>query len=501
MDALCAFFSSHMTEIYFVYGLGFFVTGIVVWMESQRSAMLMERSALLFFALFGVIHGVHEWVEMFQLLQERTTPLLPGGVRILVLIVSFVLLLEFGLRLVAQSERGRWTIRLSVLTVFAIGLLIVCTTWSATAAERIAAADAWCRYSLAVPSALLSAVGLLRLSRSLSPRQEKLSQSLLIVGIALLLYGFPGQVFVSPSPLPPSNVVNSAFFMDRFHFPIQLWRTVMACTMAIFTARAQRLGTLEQQRQVQELYRSRVEAQQQLHEELVKREVMRRQFVHQTVQAQEEERRSIARELHDEVGQSLTALSWGLADLERRLRAVSDDACHEARNLQQLAQHMIVDLRRLMARLRPAMLDELGLVAALITHADNCSDRFPFSVDVKVEGQRRRLPSEIETTLYRVVQEALTNVAKHAQAAAVQIQLRFEREKVTLVVQDDGVGIPSEVISDAFDHRAGWGLNGIRERVEFVDGRLELTSTPETGTTLNVWIPLVANVAEERAVE
>jgi signal transduction histidine kinase len=147
------------------------------------------------------------------------------------------------------------------------------------------------------------------------------------------------------------------------------------------------------------------------------------------------------------------------------------------------------NLRQLTTRLRPAVLDELGLVPALIAYGDDCSSRYPFSIDVVITGQRRRLPSEIETTLYRIAQEALTNIAKHAQATRARIQLHFELREVTLHIADDGMGMDVETAQRAAACGKGWGLAGICERVELAEGRLDIESSPDAGTQLSVWIP------------
>lgn len=480
-----------MVEIYFLYGLAFFVTGVAVWLETSRSSALPAAKALPFLAAFGLIHGGHEWIEMFQLMSpDPPTPLFQNG-RLVILALSFMLLVEFGLRLLTldggQRTRqiGRWVITI----IFIGGMILAWTIWGA-GEEKWSAADVWCRYSLAVPGAVLATAGLYKRSRLLAREQTGISRDLLISGLAFLLYGVPGQVFVRPSPLPPSTVVNSALFLQALHFPVQLWRSLMASTVAIFTVRALRLFELQRQRQVEELSRARAEAQQQLSEEMAERQALQRKLLHQAVWAQEAERQHIARELHDEAGQALTALSWGLADMEKVLSDHPDEIQGRLRKLRRLADQVMVELRQLTTRLRPAVLDELGLVPALITYADDCSTRYSFEVKVVVTGQRRRLPSEIETALYRIAQEALTNVAKHAQATQADIRLCFDKEKVTLDVSDDGIGMDVETAGRAAARGKGWGLAGICERVELVGGRLDLRSTPGAGTDLSVRVSI-----------
>ena len=496
MDAVCAFFTSHIIGIYFLYGLAFFTTGVVVWLEVTRSSALTMARVLPFLAAFGLIHGGHEWVEMFQIIAPSTPTALSQSVRLIVLIVSFVLLAEFGLRLLAlENHQPIWLIvRWGIAAIFVAGMILVWTTWGGENGVW-SAADVWCRYSLAIPGAVLAAAGLYKRSRILSSEQIGVSRDLLVGGLAFLLYGIPGQVFVGASSLQPSTILNSAAFMETLHFPIQLWRSAMATVVAIFTARALRLFELQRRHHVEELSHARTEAQRQLNEEIAERQALQKELLRQTVLAQEVEREHIARELHDEAGQALTALSWGLANLTGTLARHPEKAQEQITELHRLADQVMTELRQITTRLRPAVLDELGLVAALITYADNCSDRFSFEVHTEVTGRRRRLPSKVEVALYRIAQEAITNTAKHARASRVTIQLHFGEHEVALGVNDDGVGMNVETAQQAALHRKGWGLAGIRERIESVNGYLDIHSAPGAGTKISVHAPVP--VAEE----
>ncbi len=494
MDAFCAFFETHMVLVYFLYGLGFFVTGIAVWLEASRRFPLPLAQELTLLAAFGFIHGSHEWVEMFQLMAHGTSMLFSQIPRLPVLTISFILLIEFGVRMLALEGWQPWRlVRWTLWGIFFLGEGLVWIAWGGQE-EWLAAADAWCRYSLAVPGAVLAAAGLFRQSRSVAQQQVGVSRDLFVIGVAFLLYGIPGQIFVGPSPLPPSTVLNTALFMEVLHFPVQLLRTVMAITVAIFTVRSLRIFEIERQRQVEKLDQSRAEVQQQLNEEMMAQEKLRRELLRQTVLAQEEERKHIARELHDEASQAMTAISWKLAAVEQVLPNSHSEGHAEIsrriEDLRQLIEQVMGDLRQLTSRLRPAVLDELGLVPALIAHADDCSDNFSIPVDVEVTGKRQRLSSETETALYRITQEALTNVAKHAQATHVSIQLDFGEREVALNVSDNGVGMDVEVAQRAAAQGKGWGLAGINERVRLVGGNLEIHSAPGEGAVLSVWVPI-----------
>jgi signal transduction histidine kinase len=491
VDRVCAFFTANMVAIYFAYGLAFFTTGLVVWLEASRSSTVLTARVLPLLAGFGIVHGSHEWLEMFLQMAPREV----GGpieiLRIVVLAVSFILLAEFGVRLLTMdTDRSPWrAARWVLLAVFVIGMALAWIVWGGQE-EVWSVADAWCRYSLAIPGALLAAGGVLRRSRLQTGEDAAVSRDMRIGGAALLIYGVVGQVFVGQSPLPPSTIVNSAWFMDTLHFPVQLLRSAMAVVVAISTVRTLRLFERQRQRRLMRLSSAQADAQRLLREETAERQALQRDLLHHAVLAQEAERQHIARELHDEVGQALTAITWGLAQLEEALAGQGNGVQERARKLRSASSRVMVELRQLTTRLRPALLDELGLVPALIAYADECSNVYSFDVEVTVSGKRRRLPSELETTLYRIVQESLTNVAKHAQASNADVRLDFDDDGVTLAVIDDGSGMDTETAQRAAACGTGFGLAGICERVILVDGHLDLHSTLGTGTQVRVKVPV-----------
>jgi signal transduction histidine kinase len=201
------------------------------------------------------------------------------------------------------------------------------------------------------------------------------------------------------------------------------------------------------------------------------------------VEAQELERRRLARELHDETGQALTSILLGLKALEER---TGDEASRAAaEDLRELVVSTLQDVRRLAVELRPTALDDFGLVAALERLTSSFSEQTGISVDFETALADERLPPEIETALYRIVQESLTNVVKHATARRVSILLARREGAVKAVVEDDGRGFdPAELAGD------GFGLVGMRERLALLGGRLEVESRPDAGTTIAAEVPI-----------
>jgi signal transduction histidine kinase len=200
------------------------------------------------------------------------------------------------------------------------------------------------------------------------------------------------------------------------------------------------------------------------------------------VEGQELERRRLARELHDETGQALTSILLGLRALEEAKNREGTKAA--VRALRELVVATLQDVRRLAVELRPTALDDFGLTAALERLADNFSEQSGIAIELEAGLGHERLPSDIETVLYRLVQEALTNVVKHAHAQHVGIVVRRKEGVVTAVIEDDGRGFEDG------KGEGGLGLVGMRERVALVNGRFRIESAANAGTTLLVEVPV-----------
>lgn len=226
-------------------------------------------------------------------------------------------------------------------------------------------------------------------------------------------------------------------------------------------------------------------------------EEARLELLRQLVTAQEQERHRIARELHDQMGQHLTALILGLKSLKD---ATVDSSPAHARlqQLQQLADLVGKEVHHLALELRPTALDDLGLHTTLLHYVEAWSERSGVEVDVHSTGlETERLPSPIETALYRIVQEGLTNVLKHAQARYVSLILQRSSKQVLAILEDDGCGFDPEAVSNSSGATGRLGLLGMRERVALVGGTLTVESTPGCGTTVFVRIPLAAKERED----
>ena len=214
------------------------------------------------------------------------------------------------------------------------------------------------------------------------------------------------------------------------------------------------------------------------------RENLQRQLLEKVISAQEEERRRIARELHDSTSQSLSSLLIGLRMLEANC---TEPDQKQVSDLHRVAAQTLDEVHSLAMQLRPRTLDDLGLSAALERLAFEWQARFKVPVDLAITLGDSRLPENVETALYRIIQETLTNVARHANARSVSILLERRNGSVITVVEDDGCGFENDNSSGDFH----LGLLGMRERAELLGGRLTIESNPGQGTSVFVEIPLM----------
>ena len=698
------FFDRNLVVIYFFYGLAFFSMGLAIWLASSRfrTSELRLAGALLFLAGYGIVHGLQEWFDMFRLLDERGSTLIPAWlllheVHLTHLVISFLLLVFFGIKLLFANRReGENGDRLALLGAGAfllLWLVSVGLTWWVYRPERLVminAADALARYTLGITGAIIAAWAIWLEQREFEARgMGRFGRSLLGAAVVLLLYGIIGQVFVTPSFIFPSTVINSDLFLDLFGFPVELLRAVLAILMAVFIIRALNAFEIENQRRLADAVEQRVAAQRQalrvqqqaradteqlnhqlqnavqdlallfnisrrmagtldrstllkdavpllvdmlpavsagmlvlrrvprrpleivsivecsdpaasvaerkeqglqlaeytattgraswmvqhavepldepgmtdgtggdasalselattstaaaghtmamplrargaiigslvfctlydappfslrdvalaraiadqlsvaidnatLYDELQQSGKLRGELLHRVVSAQEAERQRIARELHDRTGQTLTALGLGLAAAADRLDSDPAAVRRQLADMKQMNAQVLQEVHNVISDLRPSILDSLGLIPALRGHVNTFETRTGIQTQLIVQGKSSRLKPEVETTIFRVVQESLTNVVRHAQARSVLVQVIFGADGVELSVHDDGRGFDVTRALAGEDGRAAWGLLGIQERASLVGGTAELVSAPNEGTIVRVSIP------------
>jgi two-component system sensor histidine kinase UhpB len=212
------------------------------------------------------------------------------------------------------------------------------------------------------------------------------------------------------------------------------------------------------------------------------------------MRAQEEERRRLARDLHDEVNQALTAI---LLRLEALSQDSPPDRVHELGELKRLVNQAMEELLNLARQLRPTALDDHGLMPAIETQLKRFSARTGIEVRVSTDGDPDTLPEDVQTAVYRILQEALANIGRHAGATAVSVEVEVEDERLELRIRDDGQGFdPASVVrATGNGPGAGLGLSGMAERARLAGGELDVRSAPGGGTTVTLRIGRLARVA------
>ena len=477
----------YIVPVYFIYGLAFFSMGLLVAVEGGRAADVRLRRALPPLAGFGIVHAAHEWMEMYVLMGHPATALefsIMWGIQLATLAFSFISLAAFGSFLLAENEVTRRLfllipIGLQAVWVFGLyhfrGLYVGQVLWDV--------ADTWTRYTLAIPSSLLTAIGLVVQQRAF--RRSGLirfGQDALWAAITFGWYGLFGQFFAKTTPLFPSSVINQQTFFELFGFPIQMFRAVTAVAAALFVIRFLRAFQVETERKIAALQAAQLEESQQ-------REIMRGELFRRVVSAQEAERQRIARDLHDETGQSLTAIGMGLRGLSGKLSTRNKEALGTLHKLETLTADSLKELQRLISDLRPSHLDDLGLPAALRWYANRVQEHSPLSVRVDIVGEERDLDEVMKIAIFRIIQESLNNIIKHAHATHANIYLRFEEKNVRINVRDNGIGFDLDVAKHRRTSRPSLGLAGMEERAALLGGTVCVQSRPGYGTEVEALIP------------
>ncbi len=476
--------SQVLVVVYFIYGLAFFGMGIAMALETGRSPALVEARVLRPLAAFGLLHGTHEWLESY-LLQAAwlgtSMPLWLPSLRLSILIISFIFLFIFAQRLLLLNspQFGKdHTARYGIVVLY--GVLVLLSGYMGYRELQvpwIALIDGLARYLLAVPASILASRALF--VRNQQARAEGILQKyFFLASFGFAVYGL-SQFFVQPLEMFPANIINQQTFMAFTGFPVQIVRTCMAALVAISLLKTAQLMEAERNTQWASMQRSRLEALQQ-------RETLRRNLLRQCVRAQEDERARIARELHDETSQTLSAFALELGTV-RTLLKNNKSLTLKVEHLQDLSREISQGLYRLMGDLRPAQLDDLGLVPAIKFLLEQETSASGVRTSIKLVGEPRRIDPLVETVLFRVAQEAINNIVRHAGTSEAQLRLTFEAKQVYLTIADAGIGFDA---GTSFTAPRGWGLAGMRERVESVGGTFNLESSPGLGTLVSAVIPL-----------
>ena len=484
--------------VFFLYGLAFFSMGLAIILEGGRSSNELIRLSLRPLAAFGILHGINEWVEMFKQIGLNLTEaedLLLFTFNLIILAFSFLSLSGFGFSLLSPNLKIRrlsFLAPLALAAIWGIGLTLLAGKY-AILPGKCQVACAWTRYALGIPAALAASIGLIAQQRAFR-RQGliRFGRDSLVAAIAFAWYGLIGQLFVKQSRLPPSTFLNEELFTAWFGFPIQLLRAGLAIVVAVAMIRFMRSFDEEIQRQISELRDAQLR-------EAQKREALRGRLLNQVVAAQESERKRIARELHDDTGQTLTAIGLGLRGVTRMVPEKYSKAKANLKQMESMTSLALNEIQRIISNLRPAHLDDLGLAAAIRWFLNDARKHTDLNIHLNIEGEEIPVNDSIKIATYRVVQEATTNVLKHASAENFFVDLIYGEDEIKIETRDDGIGFQPSLLNR--QDQQSWGLMGMQERISLLNGEFKINASPGAGTQISISIPCPKPLDQETMEE
>lgn len=546
MAPTSGFFQSNIILIFFVYGLAFFLTGVVIAVESRRASGLPLARSLWLLGGFGLLNGMVGWIDMFMAMPRPTAgpstrvlshviqplncfdchqrlgaraalgwepELVMDLTKVFFLVVAPTLLLLFGTRLLHDSREHpvRWLrwVPLGFLGVFSVSIFLGRDLIDDGIQERLITAGILARYTLYIPGCAMAAVALVAQRRPFAalglPRIGRdITWAAAVFGLGGLLDG----LIVPPAPFFPASLVNYASFFAVSGIPVQAFRTTVALAIAFFVVRSLRIFEIEYRRRLslsdeerfraqQEVLSAQQRARDQLEEwnrELEQRVRQRTREVQQRDRevAILEERERIAAEMHDTLGQVLGYLNLKVLTARQTLSAgKAERALNELKDMEKAVSGACADVRESILSLRTTVSPERGLLATLPDFLDRYSEQTGLKVELITRGlDQVRFQLESEIQLMRIIQEALANVRKHARASRAWLHVAECDGYISFVVGDDGQGFDPVSVQQDPGHR--FGLQIMKERAERTGGRLEVTSTPGRGTTVMISVPQTA---------
>lgn len=452
------FFSLNRPLILFLYGQVFFILGLAIFLQSRRHSRLRLARDLRWLALFGILHGLHEWGMIFIPLQgEYLTELWIHALlvtQIWLLAGSFICLLIFGERLL-EAKFG-W------IGWVAGALIGIWVLFFAIPGEGESSFNSWvflssasARYLLGCTGALLAAYGLYVLAQTevVLMNGRKFYQMLRLAGGSLLAYAFFGGLLVKQGDFFPANYLNQQLLESWIHLPVEVFRSLSGLVLAISIIRALEIFEVEVDHLIEKM---EIEA----------------------IQSAEQER--IGQEIHDGAMQGVYSVSLILNSMVKQVEEVPSAAARLTQAQDVLAQ-VILDLRHYMTSLR-SVPPQKSVAEELVQLAKQ--PRFSSLVDIELDLADIPVLEGVDSRrLLTLTQEALSNVVRHAEATAVTIRLYSEQSHYVLSISDNGHGF------DVTHIQPGYGLRTMKEQARMMGSDLEVISTPGKGTTYKMRCP------------
>jgi signal transduction histidine kinase len=466
LDLLRELFAANRVIILSVYGQVFFLLGVVLALQSWRHSRVVLARHLKWLAAFGLLHGLHEWGDVFIPLQGQylAEPFIEVllVLQVLLLAVSFACLFQFGLECLRPFPDGQWWVRYLAGAGLVVWIFIAfgpTSTLLDTGLEWSRLNNILARYSLGFPGALVAAYGLRRQTQKLVAPVEMphIWQTLRVAGLALAGYSVLSGLVVSPADFFPANWLNSAILEQITLVPVQVYRSILGLILLVAIIRALEVFQIELDRRLSNLEESQV------------------------LMA---ERERIGRELHDGTLQAIYAAGLLLRTSEKELIAQVGPPQSLTRLQQSIAllDEAVSDIRGYIGTLR-AQPTGHSLAAGLrdLATAGHLRSLVEVELDLKLPDEQPLTPGQVGHLL-AIVNEALSNVIRHAQATQVQLKAELVEDRFHLVITDNGRGLVT-------DYVVGYGLRNMRERARLLGGEATIESNAGRGITVRVEVP------------
>ena len=518
--------------VFFIYGLAFFVMGFAVALEARRASGFVLAASLKYLVAFALLQSLVEWTDMFLLILtnfaevDDVFPL--RIIRTIFLAVSTIFLVQFAVKLIVDTQQERYWLRwvpVSLLTIWLLsfvvphlgatgstpaavtGLCLQCHPGQAASLVLVQgwlpSADIWARYILYFPGSILAALAMMTqrtFFNSLGLRN--ITRYCTWAAGAFVFNALIAGLVVPPASYFPASIINYATFFSLFGIPPHLFAAAIALVIAFLIIRIVSVFGIERQWQLERANLERFEAQQQLLEaQRAAREQLEEWTRELEVRVEQrtreieqrdnqlvilEERDRIATEMHDSLGQMM-----GYFNLQSiRLRQLlAEDRMGEAQEallqMEKAVESATADVREAVLSLKTRILPDVGLIPALREYLDKFGEQTRLSTEMSVsDGDFKGVLTPIrEVQLLRIVQEALTNVRKHAQASGVKLMLEARDEAAVFSVEDDGRGFD---LAQATHQERHFGLQIMRERAQGIGGELVIDTSPGRGTRVIV---------------
>jgi signal transduction histidine kinase len=502
VEWLIDLFETNRIIVLSIYGQVFFVLGLAIALQSRKRSALPLARTLPWLAAFGIVHALAEWGYLFVPVQSGFLP--PGLIQVLLVAqlalkaASFALLMQFGAELLLTYRRaghephsgflGQPWLRLvpsAAFVLWAFGTIALSIrlgpfplpdtlAWLEEGAIRanlqavgppLFVGDVLARYMLALPGAVAVMVGLRRTAAALDPvARPPVGFALRVAAVAFALYAVLGGLVPMPAPIPPADLLNTETVLVNLGIPIEVLRSVAGLLIAVAVVRSLDLFEQETDRALADARR---------------RELLLR------------ERERIGRDLHDGIIQSIYAAGLHLEEASASIGPRGNGAAERLRTVMGELNRITDDIRAYIFDLRSASLETLEADEIIAGVAEELRANTLVSLDLRVEGDHRaRLSAEQAEQLRHIVQEAFSNVLRHARARRVAVRLHTAPDRFTLEIRDDGIGFDTRREARPVAGEGPHGLENMRRRAELLDARLSIESRPQRGTALSLTMPV-----------